>query len=418
MFHRVVVTGLGALTSVGGDSKAFSNSLRAGRCGITLDAEDGLGLAGRVVLSTDFVDRLGKLDLPPSLAGRAQRAGRRTPLSVQTGLLCVLEAWKEAFVDREKIPLDSIKLIVAGSNLSQGYQNRIREAYKDRPEYVPASYALHFLDTNHVGVLSEVLELSGEGITVGAASASGNMGILQAWREIRHGIKPCCVVVGAMADLSPVELQAFSNCGALGGNSFAKEPSKACRPFDLHREGFIYGQGSACLILESLETAEARGAPILGEIAGAASCLDSNRLSDPNVNGEAKAMRLALEAAECPLETVTYLNAHATSSVLGDRVELDAIKKVFGRQIKNVLVNATKGMTGHCLQAAGVVEAAATLIQMRNGFLHPNLNLEQPIDDECQFVGPFACEKLVDVAISNGFGFGGINTSLVIKRVS
>lgn len=416
MFHRVVATGLGALTSIGGDSEAFTNSLRAGRCGISLEAEDGLGLAGRVSFSTDLVERLSKLDLPPSLADRAQRAGRRAPLSVQAGLLCVLEAWKEAFVDCGKIPLDSIKLIVAGSNMSQGYQHRVHEAYKDRPEYVPASYALHFLDTDHVGVLSEVLELSGEGITVGAASASGNMGILQAWREIRHGIKPCCVVVGAMGDLSPVELQAFRNCGALGGSSFAREPGKACRPFDQRREGFIYGQGSACLVLESLESAETRGASILGEIAGAASCLDSNRSSDPSVNGEARAMGLALEAAECAVESVGYLNAHATSSVLGDRVELDAVKRVFGRRIKNVMINATKGLTGHCLQAAGVVEAAATLIQLRNGFLHPNLNLEQPIDDECQFVGPLACEKRIEVAISNGFGFGGINTSLVIKR--
>jgi malonyl-ACP decarboxylase len=418
MFHRVVVTGLGAVTSIGSDYKAFTNSLRAGTCGISLEADDGLGLAGRLASSIDFVERLGELDLPSSLSYRAQRAGRRAPISVQAGILCVLEAWREAFRDNKKIPLDSINLIVAGSNISQGYQYQIQKAYHENPEYVPASYALHFLDTNHVGVLSEVLKLSGEGFTVGAASASGNMGILQAWRNIRHGIKSCCVVVGTMADLSPVELQAFHNCGALGGISFANEPDQACRPFDQDREGFIYGQGSACLVLESLESAEARGAVILGEIAGGACCLDSNRLSDPSVDGEVRVMRMALEAADCPLESVTYMNAHATSSVLGDQVEVDAIKKVFGGRIKDLMINSTKGLTGHCLQAAGVVEAAATLIQLRNGFLHPSLNLRQPIDNECQFVGPTACEREVDVAMCNGFGFGGINTSLVIKRVS
>jgi malonyl-ACP decarboxylase len=415
MFSEVVVTGIGVVTSIGADRDSFARSLRAGACGITLDEGDGLGVAGRVA-APDLGERLASGEAPESLRQRALRAGRRAPPSAQLSILTALEAGLQAFgSDARDLP-QSATLIVAGNNISPGYQFRMHEKFTRVPELVPASYALHFLDTDQVGIVSEVLGITGEGCTVGGASASGNMGLLQAWRQIRHGISDTCFVVGPMTDLSPVELRAFRNTGALGGERFATEPEKACRPFDQEREGFIYGQGSACLVLESADTATARGARILGRVAGAATCLDANRLSDPSVAGEARAMRLALEQAGLPADAVDYVNAHATSSVAGDEAEAQALRDVFGGHVSDVRINATKGLTGHCLHAAGVVEAAATLLQMSQRFVHPNLNLSHPVDEECGFVGSTAQEADIAVALSNAFGFGGINTSIVLTR--
>ncbi|MDV3348257.1 beta-ketoacyl synthase N-terminal-like domain-containing protein [Leptothoe sp. LEGE 181152] len=415
MLRDVVVTGIGIITSIGGDRDAFTRALQAGVCGITADVGDGLGVAGRIS-PLDFKERLAALKLPSSLYSRARRAGHRVPLAAQLSLLTALEASIQAFGLAEDMPLESASLIVSGNNISPGYQYQICEKFSQTLDFMPASYALHFLDTDHVGILSEVLGIKGEGCTVGGASASGNMGILQAWRQIRYGIANICLVVGAMTDLSPMELQAFRNAGALGGNRFKTNPEQACRPFDRDREGFIYGQGSACLILESADCAKTRGAEILGHIAGAATCLDAHRLSHPSVEGEARAMGLALEQANTSPEAVDYVNTHGTSSLIGDETEAKALKDVFGKHINSVGINATKGLTGHCLHAAGVVEAAATLVQMNQQFLHPNLNLRHPIASNYGFVGTTTQAADIEVGISNSFGFGGINTSLVIRR--
>ena len=309
-----------------------------------------------------------------------------------------------------------ISIILAGHNISPIDQFNAFQKYQEQPEYISARYALQFLDTNHLGVISEVLELHGEGFSLGAASASGNMGILQAHRQISLGLSKVCVVVAAMADLSPVELQAFRQTGAMGGKRFCDAPELACRPFDEDREGFIYGQGAACLIFESAATASARSAPRWGEIAAAATCLDGNRLSDPSVAGESRAMRKALAQAGLDVDEVDYINAHATSSVLGDQVEVSALEETFGAELSKIWVNASKGLFGHCLYASGLVEAVACLIQIKEGFLHPNRNLNRPISSSCRFVGPEPQTTSCKVALSNAFGFGGINTSVVLRR--
>jgi malonyl-ACP decarboxylase len=414
MRNDVVVTGIGVLTSVGCGIEAFSAALRSGRNGITSSAEDGFGVAGRL-LGFDFKKSLAELALSESVTARALRAGLRAPRSAQTSIITALEAWQRAFGGVQAYPPEKVNILVAGNNISQGYQREIMAKFQDDSEYVPASYALHYMDTDQIGMLSEVLGIRGEGFTVGGASASGNLGILQAYRQIRHGQCDVSVVVGAMADLSPVELSAFRHSGALGGRKFGAQPEKACRPFDADREGFIYGQGSACMILETAESARRRGASLWGRIGGGAACLDGNRSSDPSVAGEARAMRRALEEAQHATEEVEYVNAHATSSVLGDEVEVRALKETFGGHIGKVSVNATKGLIGHCLYSAGVVEAVATLIQMTDGFLHPNANLENPIDAECRFAGTIPEERRTRLALSNAFGFGGINTSIVIE---
>lgn len=417
MRNSVVVTGMGVFTSVAEDIPAFLQALKGGRCGIAADtgSEDGLGIAARLP-EVELADRLSALSLSEGLLLRARRAGARETRAVQVSLVTALEAWTRAGMDETGYASDEVFIVLAGHNIGQADQYRAFQKFEQHPEYTPARYALQYLDTDHLGVVSEVLGLHGEGFSVGAASASGNVGILQAYRQVLSGQCKACVVVGAMADLSPVELRAFRHIGALGGKRFASAPSRACRPFDEDREGFIYGQGAACLVLESAESAAARGAPRWGEIAGGAVCLDGNRLSDPRVEGEARAMRKALHDAGLHPDDVTYINAHATSSVIGDQVEIEALQAVFGVGLANIWVNATKGLIGHCLYASGLVESVAALIQMHDGFLHPNLNLERPISSSCRFVGAQSQEASCEVALSNAFGFGGINTSIVLRK--
>jgi malonyl-ACP decarboxylase len=413
MPRQIVVTGIGVLTSIGGDRDAFVCSLRSGVCGITSDESDGLGIAARVP-AVDLEKRLAALQLPETVRLRARKAAHRAPPSVQISILTALEGWVQAFGPDDIASAAPANIVVAGNNISPAYQYRVHERFAHAPDLIPASYALHFLDTDHVGIVSEVLGIKGEGFTAGGASASGNTAIIQAWRQILHGVCDTCIVVGAMTDLSPLELQAFRNAGALGGSRFAGEPALACRPFDQDREGFIYGQGSASLVIESADSAKARGAKVLGCIAGGAACLDASRLSHPSAEAEARAMRLALEQAGLPAGSVDYVNAHATSSVAGDEAEAKALKEVFAERVGRLRINSTKGLTGHCLHAAGVVEAAATLLQMNGRFLHPNLNLKRPVDGGFGFAGAAAERASIEVALSNSFGFGGINTALVL----
>lgn len=412
MQREIVVTGVGVLTAIGADRDAFARGLRSGLCGITA-ADDGLGIAARLP-AVDLEARLTALQLPEPVRLRARQAAHRAPPSVRISILTALEAWVQAFGPEDTASAVSANIVVAGNNISPAYQWRTHDRFAQAPELIPANYALHFLDTDHVGCVSEVLGIKGEGFSAGGASASGNTAIIQAWRQIRHGVCDSCIVVGAMTDLSPLELQAFRNAGALGGSRFAAEPARACRPFDRDREGFIYGQGGASLVLESADAAKARGAKILGRIAGAAACLDASRLSHPSAEAEARVMRLALDQAGLDAGAVDYVNAHATSSVAGDEAEATALNNVFGHRLERLRINATKGLTGHCLHAAGVVEAAATLIQIEESFLHPNRNLERPLDGGLGFVGAAAEPASIGIALSNSFGFGGINTALVL----
>ncbi len=413
MTHEVVVTGMGVAAEIGEGLSAFEAALRSGKSGFS--AGDGMGapVVSRLAM-VDFDERLFRLTLPDGLVLRAKRVARRSPRVLQIALVMALEAWQHAGLVGASMPPEKIDLLVAGHNFGQGLQIRVAEKYGVNPEYVLARHALQFMDTDYLGVISEVLELRGEGCTIGGASASGNVALLQAWRQIGSGFSSLALVVGPPAELSALEVHAFRNLGAMGGSRFAATPDQACRPFDIDREGFILGEGSACLVLESAESARRRGAKVFGRVAGGALCLDGNRLADPSVAGETRTMRQALQTAHMAPEAVDYVNAHATSSLLGDEVEAKALWEVFADAMP--WINATKGLTGHCLFSASLVEAVAVLLQLRGGFLHPNRNLARPLDERLRFVGATACETGCEIALSNAFGFGGINTSIIFQR--
>lgn len=354
--------------------------------------------------------------LPASLLGTAQRIGRRVPHVIQTSLIAALEAWQQAKLFTRSIENQRFGLVVAGHNTTQRYHYNLYTAFQQEPSYLSPTYALHFMDTDQVGTLSEVFNIHGEGYTVGAASASGNAGILHGYRLIQQDLVDYCMVVGVLPDLSPMELQGFYNIGALGGKSFQHDPSKACRPFDHKHEGFIWGQACGCLILESSSKAAQDKISPLGEIVGAALTLDGNRLSQPSQAGETRTMERALVDANMLPGDIQYINTHGSSSVLGDETEVNAIHAVFGKHTPDIWLNSTKSLIGHCLWAAGIVEAIAVLLQLQESFLHPNRNLDNPIDTGCRFVGDHSEAAVIQTAMSNSFGFGGINTSLIFTH--
>ncbi|HEY3366504.1 MAG TPA: beta-ketoacyl synthase N-terminal-like domain-containing protein [Symbiobacteriaceae bacterium] len=421
MNTRVVVTGVGVVSSVGTNADKFTQALRDGKSGIGfLQNAQNSAVPVRIgaeIRSFQFEALLQSLpSLPPEVVAKARQCARRAPFSVQCSVLSALEAWARAELhDRRPVP-ERIGVIVAGSNIGQNYQYTLNAKFQQAPEYLTPSYALHVFDTDHVATISEVLSVRGEGFTVGGASASGNVGIIKGYQLLQADVVDVCLVVGAVADLSPMELQAFYNIGATGGRAFDSEPEKACRPFDTQHEGFIYGQASACLVLEAAGFAQRREAPILAELLGGAIVLDGNRSSDPNEEGEARAMQKALQKAGEAAEAVDYINAHGTSTPAGDIAELRAIRRVFQEHTARIWINSTKGLVGHCLYSAGVVEAAATIVQLCEGFVHPNANLQEPCDTGFRFAGLSACPAGSRIALSNSFGFGGINTSIVLAR--
>ena len=416
--RQVVVTGLGVVTAIGQGIDEFGAALKAGRSGIkSVSTAMGLPLNSAALLTDFDVDTsLSKIgDMPDALYQRARAFTRRAPLPVQSSVVTAVEAWHQAQLTDAAVEASRISLVVAGQNLNQRYGYDLQQKYHDTLEYLPPRYGVHFLDTDQVGVVSELLGIRGEGLTVGGASASGNVGLIQGSRLIQWGVADVCVVIGAMMDLSPLEVQAFQSLGALGGKTI-REAEKACRPFDQAREGFIYGQGSGCLILENETLAKQRGIRPWAKLVGSGLALDGNRLTDPNATGEARAMKQALHAAEMSAADVEYINTHGTASLLGDEAEIAAIRELFGDTVSQVWLNSTKSLTGHCLSAAGVVEAIATLIQMKEGFVHPNLNLDQPLDKRCRFAGRESQPAAITIALSNSFGFGGINSSIVLRN--
>ncbi len=413
---------MGIVSSISDGISSFCNSLKEGKSGIkrmvgVKNPKVSVDIAAEIQ-NFSFLELLNRFQ---PVAGdkllHAKRLGQRAPLPIQTSVISAIEAWNNARLFADKPSSERIGLIVAGQNSTQNYQYNLIPKYKDNPEYLSPRYALEFLETNQVGILSELFGIKGEGFTVGGASATGNVGLIKAYQSVQSGLVDVCLVVGVMADLSPMDIQGFINIGAMGGKKFINQPEEACRPFDCRHEGFIYGQAAACVILESESSAIKRGAPFEAEIKGCSFNLDGNSSADPNVAGEMKAMTLAIKQSGFSTSEIDYINTHGSSSALGDETEAEAICRVFGNHTSGMWVNATKGLTGHCLYSAGVVEVIATVLQMRENFLHLNKNLEKAIRNDLQFCGNKAMNHTINVAMSNSFGFGGINTSIVLERV-
>lgn len=419
----VAITGMGILSAVGQGTTVFKEALLQGRNNFTAQVFSPLSVPIIAALIKNYSSAhllQSLLSLPTNhtenRVAHLHKMFHQLPHNIELSLIATDEAWHQAKLDKHPLDPMRVGIIVAAQNSTSHYQFDLYDKFQAQPSYISPSYALHFMDADYLGYLSDIFSIFGEGFTVGAASASGNVALYQAYQLLKTGQHDAYVVVGALADLSPMELQGFYNIGALGGEHFMQEPNKASRPFDKDSDGFIYGQATACMILESVASATKRKVPILGYMLGGAVVLDGNYLSNPSQTGEVRAMQQAIRTSGISVEQINYINTHGTSSPLGDNVELAAIESVLNTHKSAVILNSTKSIVGHCLWSSGIVEAIATIIQMQNKFVHPNLNLENPIINSSNFVGLESQNYVVKTALSNSFGFGGINSSLVFAN--
>ncbi|MGE0221878.1 MAG: beta-ketoacyl synthase N-terminal-like domain-containing protein [Acetobacteraceae bacterium] len=345
--------------------------------------------------------------LPSAIAARARRAARTASpalrASVQVAVAAVLSAGDAALEGAD------IGLVVAGSNLLLGRAFQAFEKFQQEPAYLSPRHGYEFYDTHVMGVIAETLGLHGPGMTVGGASASGNVAVGVALDLIRAGRAQACLVVGPLPDLSPAEIHALRAMGALA------PPDQPCRPFDRAASGFVPGQACAAVLLEAADRARARGAGSLAVLAGASWVQGANHLPAPDAEGELRAMAGALRDAGIGVGDLDLISAHATSTPAGDAAECEAIRHLLGGRRRDVAVNAPKSLFGHALHAAGVVELVALIRQIQGGFIHGTANLADPIADDLWLVGPETIARPIRYGLSNAFGFGSIAASIVVR---
>ncbi len=412
--HKACVTGMGVVTPIGIGIPAFTEALKNGKSNFaiknyTIEDKTFKYVYGRVenfdlkknILDSDFEEHW-KLKI---------KRLRDISLSTAYGTFCAVEAWHHAKLPAT-IDKSKIAIVVAGSNTQQQYSQEIRDTYKNKMQFMKPSYGFNFLDSDMIGVASELFEITGEGFTVGAASASGNMGIIQACRLIEAKEYDVVMVIAPMMDLSVFEYQGFSALGAMQPVAAETEGIPLYKPFDIDHAGFIYGQNAGAIILESKEHAQQRKAKVFGTISGYGVTLDANRNPNPSVEGEQKAIAKAIQKAGILSEQIDYINAHGTGSKLGDHTELEAL---INSELKNKPINSTKSLIGHGITAAGIVEAIASLIQMNENFMHENLNLKIPIEYPMDWIQSYRDVQSIQYTLSNSFGFGGVNTAIILE---
>lgn len=397
----IVVAGLGVTSAIGQGKAAFAEALFAG--GHRFDI---LRRPGRQ-LNTRFVG--AEIPSPTATTRLGARELRTASFTAQVALATLEEAWTEAGLD--DVPGERVGLVVGGSNVQQRDLVLAHDRHRAKPGFLRPTYGMSFLDTDLCGLCTAAFGVRGFAHTVGGASASGQLAIIEAAEAVASGRVDICVALGALMDLSYWECLGLRSMGAMAGEEHADAPELACRPFDRRRAGFVYGEACAALVVKRRGTRERD--TCYGTLAGWSVRLDGNRNPDPSVDGEVEAIRGALDRAGLDAADIDYVNPHGTASPVGDETEVVALRAA---GLGHAAVNATKSVTGHGLTAAGAVEAVATLLQMRHGRLHPTRNLDDPIDPVLRWVRGEAEAADVRHALSLSMGFGGINTALCISR--
>jgi 3-oxoacyl-[acyl-carrier-protein] synthase II len=408
---RVVVTGLGAISPLGCSVEALWNGFLKGHSGIRritqFDASElPCQIAGEIpdFEPTDYMDR---------------KEARRMPRSAQIALAAAMQAVDDAGFDGV-VPEGERSGVVFGTaiggidRVDDGiYTLRNQGHGRLNPFVLPTS-----IPNLSAFLIAKQFQCLGPNATITTACATGTQSVGEAAELIRRGSADLVITGGTEALIKDFAIGGFASMRALPVN-FNDRPEAASRPFDAKREGFIFSEGSAALILESLEHALARSAPIYAEVAGHASSADAYHMAapDPDASGPARAMRWALQDAQLQPSQVDYINAHGTSTPLNDETETRAIKLVFGQHAYDLSISSTKSMIGHAMGASGALEAIACVLAIKHSIIPPTINYENP-DPECDldYTPNQACRREIQVALSNSFGLGGQNACLVLKR--
>ena len=410
MKRRVVVTGIGLVSPVGLTREETWGSLLAGESGIdrisSFDAEE---------LETTIAGEVKGFD-PTSYVGRKE--ARRMDRFVQFAVAATLEAMEQASLKVNDGNSERVAVIISsgiGGIITLSEQIGVmdsRGASRVSPFLVPM-----MLPDMASGQVSMLVGAKGPNFATVSACSSGADAVGNAFELVRRGTAEIALTGGAEAAICPIGVAGFNACKALSKRN--DEPGRASRPFDAGRDGFVLGEGAGVLVLESAESAADRGVEPIGEIVGYGSTADAHHITQPAPGGEggARAMKAALEQAGLQPGDVDYVNAHGTSTPLNDKYETMAMKAVFHERAYEVPISSTKSMTGHLLGAGGSLEAGITVLAIRNGALPPTINLEES-DPDCDldYTPNSARESAVKVAMSNSFGFGGHNASLVFRE--
>jgi 3-oxoacyl-[acyl-carrier-protein] synthase II len=407
--RRVVVTGLGALTPVGNTADEFWASLLQGRSGIgPITKFDTEGYPTRIAGEVRNFDPLDFVD---------KKDARRLDPYLQYAVAASVLAVQDAALDTGKV--DSTRFgVLIGSGI--GGITTLLESHRNLLEKGPDRVSPFFIPMLIINMSSGLVSMrfgaKGPNSSVVTACATGNHAIGDSFKIIQRGDADVMIAGGAEAIIVPLTIAGFCSMKAMSTRN--DEPTKAMRPFDATRDGFVCGEGAGILVLETLEHAVARDARIYAEIVGYGMTGDAHHLTapDPEGDGAARAMAMAVRDAGLDPSAVGYVNAHGTSTPYNDKFETLAIKRVFGEHARRLAVSSTKSMTGHLLGAAGGIEAIATALALHHGVLPPTINYETP-DPDCDldYIPNQARKQDVEVALSNAFGFGGTNATLAFR---
>ncbi len=410
MARRVVITGIGLVTPIGNNIDEFWGSLINGKSGIRIiDRFDPSELTTRIAAQL--------IDFDPS-EYISKKAARRMDLSQQFAVVASGRAIKDAQLNLDSINLDEVGVII-GSGIGglRTFEVQHTNLMKHGPKRVSPFFIPMMIPDMASGVVSIQFGLKGPNYATVSACASSSNAVADAFVHIQRGTADMFVSGGTEASITLIGMAGF--CSAKAMSSKNEYPEKAMRPFDKERDGFVMGEGAAIFVLEELSRAKSRGAKIYAEIVGMGMSADAFHITAPasDGNGGARSMKAALKDAKISPDDIDYINAHGTATGLGDIAETMALKEVFGERAYKIPINSSKSIMGHLLGAAGSAELAATALQICNSKIHPTINLDYP-DPDCDldYVPGAARDVEIDYALSNSFGFGGHNTSIVIRK--
>ena len=410
MSHRVAVTGLGIVTPLGLDTASTWKALLSGRSGVDLISSfDTEHFVTRIAAEVKGFDPLNYME---------RKEAKRNDRFVQLATAAASEALARADLQISSENAADIGCVVGcGIGGLATLSEQVMTLHERGPSRVSPFVVPMMIADMASGHLSIRFGAKGPNFCTMSACSSGSDAIGISWDLIRRGAAKAMITGGTEACIVPIGVAGFASAGALSRRNDA--PAKASRPFDADRDGFVLGEGAAILILEAMDHALSRGAPILAEVSGYGATADAHHITQPaeRAEGAARAMRIAMGEAGVTPEEVDYINAHGTSTPLNDKYETMAIKDVFGEEAAKTPISSTKSMTGHLIGAAGAAEAAFSVLAIKESAIPPTINLDTP-DPDCDldYTPHLPKRGLVRAALSNSLGFGGHNSCLVFKR--
>ena len=404
--NRVVITGMGIWSCLGTTLDEVRQSLYTGRSGIILDpVRKEMGFRSGL---TAFVQK-------PELKGELPRSQRvYMPEPAQYAYCATRDALRDAGVDQEYLNTHEVGLLYGNDSTADAVYNSVQKIIDKRDTMLCGSGAIFQSMNSTVTMnLGVIFSLKGINLTVSGACASGSHAIGLGALLIQNGLQEM-VVCGGAQEVNMAATGSFDGISAFSTRE--DDPTAASRPFDRDRDGLIPGGGAATVILESYESAVRRGAPILAEVLGYGFSANGDHISSPNVDGPTRSLEMAIRRAGVDVRSIGYVNAHATSTHVGDANEAKALLRVFGD--RTVPVTSTKSQTGHEMWMAGASEVVYSMLMMKNGFIAGNVNFENPDEDSVHLlIPPKTIERHFDTFLSNSFGFGGTNSTLVIRNL-